>query len=156
MKLKPTSLVFYTLGGKNNSVPVIEDSVMEDEDGNLFGAYSKKSWAAMGTPEKPMWVGEVEGVVRNIELANTTSPKMIDKSQFIDMLDVLPPVRWVRNAVVETFQISEKITYNITSIYGRIGEVYMTYDGPCNASQQEVEAKFLAFYNQLQSQKVGA
>ena len=53
-----------------------------------------------------------------------TPPVEVTEERFWDMLEVLPPCRWVHNHNHETFYVSERITMNIVSHFIRIGKRY--------------------------------
>jgi len=51
-------------------------------------------------------------------------PTEITEERFFDMLEVLPPAKWVRYKGEESFHVCELITGNIGSIFVRIGKRY--------------------------------
>jgi hypothetical protein len=50
--------------------------------------------------------------------------KEITEERFLDMLNCLPPSRWIRGADVETFHVCERLTENYVSWFIRIGDQY--------------------------------
>jgi hypothetical protein len=52
------------------------------------------------------------------------APVEINEERFMDMLEILPPAKWVRYAEEESFHVSERIAGNIVSIFVRIGKRY--------------------------------
>lgn len=53
-----------------------------------------------------------------------SAPVEINAATFHEMLGVLPPVGWRRDAEAESFKISELTAGTVTAIYARIGDRY--------------------------------
>ena len=51
-------------------------------------------------------------------------PQRITEEEWMDALESLPPMRWVRSNGFESFCFMEAITCNIHSIYARLGDTY--------------------------------
>jgi len=56
------------------------------------------------------------------------APSEIDKERFFDMLEVLPPVNWVRHDNSESFKMLERSSGDITGIFVRIGSRYFSME----------------------------
>lgn len=56
-----------------------------------------------------------------------TDPEEITAERFQEMLNILPPVGWRNTSNGEVFRMSEHLAGNITSIFVRIGERYVTF-----------------------------
>jgi hypothetical protein len=52
------------------------------------------------------------------------APVEINEERFMDMLEILPPAKWVRHVEEESFHVCERIAGNIVSIFVRIGKRY--------------------------------
>lgn len=65
-------------------------------------------------------------------------PKEVTEERFWDMLEVLPPVSWVRFAGEETFKLSERTIGNITLICARIGQKYYEYQGDIRTDHNDI------------------
>ena len=61
------------------------------------------------------------------ETAFNAEPVEITESQWHDMLGVLPPVAWQRDANGESFKLSERTTGAITAIYVHLNKRYFTF-----------------------------
>lgn len=53
-----------------------------------------------------------------------TDPKEITEERFLEMLNVLPPMKWRRDVSTESFMISEFLQDDLVMIFCRIGEKY--------------------------------
>lgn len=49
-------------------------------------------------------------------------PVEITEERFMEMLEILPPGKWVRYSEEESFHVTERISGNIVSIFVRIGD----------------------------------
>lgn len=58
------------------------------------------------------------------DAAHIEAPKRISRAQFHEMLEVLPPLDWMRRGSSESFKISEMKSGSITSIFYRVGNTY--------------------------------
>ena len=55
-----------------------------------------------------------------------TGPERIDRERWDELLDVLPPCRWIRRDTTESFHISEALTGNLYRHCVRVGDCYFT------------------------------
>lgn len=58
----------------------------------------------------------------------------IDEPTYIEALECLPPLDWVRKGYAESFKMSERITGNTTWIYCRHGERFFRFYGDVRSS----------------------
>ncbi len=70
-----------------------------------------------------------------------SDPVEITKDKFIEMLEVLPPMKWRSGGGAESFMLSEFTTGRITGIYCRIGKRYYSFLGICTLTHDEIVAK---------------
>lgn len=68
-------------------------------------------------------VAEFEQMQRDKYL--TGKVHVIDKEHWWEMLEILPPLRWERERVVETFMMSEFLVSSFTEQYGKLGDKYI-------------------------------
>ena len=85
---------------------------------------------------------ELEGHAK-YEAAFVTGPKRIDEKRFWYLLEVLPPCRWTRWSVSESFHVSEAVAGNIVTWAVRIGERhvnprYYELDRPATTTHAEL------------------
>jgi hypothetical protein len=59
-----------------------------------------------------------------------TAPQEIDRAQWVEALEILPPDCWERRGPFESFQCCERFRGRITSTYLRRGMRYWTFRGP--------------------------
>ena len=107
--------VFYQPGK-----PGIIDLAIE-RNGVLTGGYSGETLEAVQVRYPGAQVGELGPVCAASEDMFKVRPVKITEERFIEMLDVLPPVGWVRKDGCETFKLSERTSGNITAIFAHIG-----------------------------------
>jgi hypothetical protein len=79
------------------------------------------------------------------EETTCTQPEEITKEKFIEMLEVLPPMKWNNRGYDETFMMCEFWTGRITGIYCRIADRYFTFLGICTLTHSEIVRKCLEF-----------
>lgn len=63
--------------------------------------------------------------------------KEIGEARFIDMLEVLPPAKWVSYGEEESFHVCERIAGNIVSIFVRIGKRYFEMQDEASLSHAD-------------------
>lgn len=60
-----------------------------------------------------------------------SDPQPITEERFIEMLEVLPPQRWLRGRIAgvfcESFELCEHLSGRVTSVYVHIGGNYFEY-----------------------------
>lgn len=67
-----------------------------------------------------------------------SEPEQITEERFDEMLNILPPCRWVRGYGVESFYLSERLAGNIVSIFCRIGKTYWSFNAPASVGHDEI------------------
>ncbi len=111
---------FYKPGATN-----MEDVAVQKLGGFWFGGYGGKSRAAI-LEETGAELTEIDVAVAAIDKAQRetlcTGPARITYATFMEMLEVLPPQRWMRGGHSEFFHISEHIGGPYVSWYARVGE----------------------------------
>lgn len=55
----------------------------------------------------------------------TNEVTFITREQYWEMLEILPPLNWIRGDSYETFHMSEFMTGNYTEQYGQKGDIYI-------------------------------
>ena len=113
--------VFYV----PNECCIIDTAV--NRDGTLRGQYSGETLDQIRLRYPNAEIGEWDIVYAAAEEACKTEPSEITEDKFLEMLNVLPPVRWVRQGGAESFKLSERYYGSITAIYARIGKRYFTF-----------------------------
>lgn len=76
----------------------------------------------------------------------------ISINRYTDMLEVLPPLRWVSSSGNTTFMLSERFTNNITDIYAKIqvGDDkyrYFTFRDEDTLTHRQIVEKVMIFIN---------
>lgn len=111
--------VFYVKATANKSMTSI-DFVRETSDGQLVSQIRGLTQAEL-TQERGQEVlmTDLASYTDMAEDSYTTQPEQITEREFIDALNMLPPMRWGRHLGLESFRRSEFYSGNITSIYAR-------------------------------------
>jgi len=73
--------------------------------------------------------------------AARTDPVEITDQEYIEALEVLPPLDWHGGRGKESFKSSEFFVSNITSIYVNLGTRYFTFRDVATLSHQEIMSR---------------
>lgn len=76
--------------------------------------------------------------------AMATEPVKITEEKYIEMLEVLPPMKWRNGGGAQTFMMCEFLSGNITGIYCNIGDRYWSFNGPATLTHDEIVQKCMA------------
>jgi len=68
-----------------------------------------------------------ESALDQIEALTKRAPILISAERFMEALECLPPVNWVREGSTQSFKMSERINGRVTSIYVRLGSEYFEF-----------------------------
>ena len=129
------SKVFYKPGER-----WVYDSVVV-RDGKEVGEFCNQTLEQAKAKEPDLICIEKEECVRQI-VANVTRPAQeISAETFKEMLDILPPCAWVRQASSESFHMSEFDVFDVTGIYVRIGRRYFVLRDTYKLAHDERIAK---------------
>ncbi|MCI0230694.1 UNVERIFIED_ASMBLY: DUF1419 domain-containing protein [Cronobacter sakazakii] len=103
------------------------DIVCLDPDSNTpptsddyFGLYSKISFSDFQSEYPNIVILTGEEMSTKIYEAAKKPVSEISINRYTDMLEVLPPLRWVSSSGNTTFMLSERFTNNITDIFAKI------------------------------------
>lgn len=91
------------------------------------GLYSGESLDQMRKRYPNIQLQDLDEVVEQQETALRTAPSMITEEQYVDALEALPPVNWVRLGNTESFTFSERHSGRITTIYARVGKTCWSF-----------------------------
>lgn len=87
-------------------------------------------------PDAEIW-GFLDAVTHQ-ENAMISAPVEITEDRFIEMLEILPPVHWVRHGVSESFKMSERTSGSITGIFARIGNRFFEMQNHISMSHEDI------------------
>lgn len=118
--------VFY-MPAKGSTCPEVIDLGNYNNDGEIIGLYSQESLTQLRGRYPDLQVGELNEVIKLKERMLCTPPKAITQSQYLEMLNALPPEGFKVNAEGESFKMSERFSGRITDIFGRVGRNYYTF-----------------------------
>lgn len=117
-----TNQVFFDPCGDNHGL-VIQDNVLS----NGRGKYSGKTLKEYREDHPLMMIIDFDQAYKWIEDYNKSEPEEISEDDFEYMLEVLPPVGWIRRVDCESFKMSERYQDDVTAIYARIGQRFFTF-----------------------------
>lgn len=80
-------------------------------------------------------------VLQRVSAAALTAPEEITEAEFIDALNCMPPCHWRRANGAESFQMSERYTANITTVYVRLGTRYFKWRDEMGTAHDTLAAK---------------
>lgn len=137
MERNPDLLIWWKLP---SGMPQCIDGVCTDSDGIKRGIYSGETLEQIGKRyANPVITTIAEYNVAH-ESAWTTKPERITEEQYIEMLEVLPPLDWEHGKGWECFKLVERISGSITSIYARVGAEYWSFRGRDDMSAADIIA----------------
>lgn len=137
-KLSPESVFFYVL---DSGMPQALDVVLVDEAGNKFGMWSRDSESEIKSRYQGVSIIPVSEFVDMQNKACLTEPVQITEERFIEALEVMPPLHWVRRGADESFKFQERYSGNVTSIFVRLGKEFYTFNGMDNMTHDAIIAK---------------
>ena len=105
------------------------------------GVYSKMSLAEMQAEHSGIVIGNFDTVVREQDAYWIKPPVEITHERFDEMLNILPPVNWANWSLNESFQMSERMAGNVTSIFCRIGTRYFELQDRATISHDVIVMK---------------
>src|SRR5574340_1594421 len=93
----------------------IVDGAILGKDGVYRGQYGGRTLEETAAEYKcPVELQDTDVAWKAHQDARLTEPVEIDKARFWEMLEILPPCRWVRGDSSESFHMSEHTTGNVT------------------------------------------
>lgn len=117
-----TNLYFYIPGRftPQDIVCIKPESSTPPTSDEYFGLYSKKSLREYQAEYPDVMILSWEEVAQEVLQAAKKPVTEISFNRYTEMLEVMPPLRWVSSGENTTFMLSERFTDNITDIFARI------------------------------------
>jgi hypothetical protein len=99
---------------------------MIDDDGKSSICKESLEQVQLRFPGAEIWDFDkaIELKVAHDRAKYSSPPTEISEERWIEMLEVLPPMKWRGKYGSESFMISEALTFDIRSIFCRIGNRY--------------------------------
>ena len=88
--------------------------------------------------------GDFDQIYKRAENSYKSDPVEITEAQYIEALEVLPPVGWTSAKGVESFKMSERLYGLITAIYTRIGKRYFTFNDKISLPADQIADRVFA------------
>lgn len=118
-KPAPVRCVFYATATAQSTMYAI-DYVAENADGQLVSVMDGKTQAELSQEHgREVLIADLDAYALIQENLYKTEPRKITEDEFIQALEVLPPLQWCRHQGVESFRWTEFYSGNITSIFVR-------------------------------------
>ena len=89
---------------------------------------------------------ELGVLAARVEALCCTEPVEIDADRFNYLLEVLPPLGWVRRVGAESFKLSEFTNGRVTCVAVRVGSRYFSFEGVASTPHDECVAKVCAAF----------
>ncbi len=105
------------------------------------GTYSGETLEQMQTRYPGAELLDLAEFVSFKEQALLTAPVEITEDRFIEMLEVLPPQRWIQRQGSESFQMQEHLSGRVTETFCRIGSRYFCFNGIAGMRHEDIVAK---------------
>ncbi len=117
-----TNLYFYIPGSTTpqDIVCMKPESTTPSNNDQYFGLYSKKTLTEYRSEHPGIMMLTWEEVAAQVLLAARKPVTEISFERYTEMLEVLPPLRWVSSGENTSFMLCERFTDNITDIFARI------------------------------------
>ena len=126
-----------------NTLGII-DMAIEREDAVLVGQISKETIEQLAVRYPGVFVDTMDNAIDRQDNAMKSPPKEISEGQFIEALECLPPMGWVRMGSTESFKMGEFTCGRITGIYARLGERYFHLSDVFTLKHEEIITKVQA------------
>lgn len=121
----------------NTSSHLIVDLVDPVTGRGVCGGCDEAELASLHAPAAIARMGLAEAKVA-ARKARITSAEPITAEYFDDMLNVLPPVDWVRRGGIEHFFLSERVYDDIVQYCVRIGDRHWKFQDRAHLTTQEI------------------
>lgn len=117
-----TNLYFYIPGRftAQDIVCIKPESTTPPTSDHYFGLYSKKSLTDYQNEYPDMKLLTWDELTHEIHKSAIKPVTEITHDRYTEMLEVMPPLRWVSSNENTTFMLCERFTGNITDIFARI------------------------------------
>jgi len=107
-------------------------------DPSGVGGYSRKSKAELERQYGKLEIISIAEAVERIEQRACTLPIEVTEAEWDEALNVLPPLKWIRTADVESFRICEPTVATVHATYVRLGKRYFCMNRPRAESHEQV------------------
>lgn len=131
--MQSKTLVFVS--PDTNGCPSVIDEVNPE---NGKGRYSGATEDQLRHQYPMLERRELDEVVVSQENHLRTRPEMIPEDSWMDALEALPPLNWVRTHDRESFAFAERYAGRITTLYARVGNTYWKFMDICTLTHTDI------------------
>ncbi len=149
-----TNMYFYIPGRlmPQEIVCIKPESTTPPTSDHYFGLYSKTTLTEYQNEFPNIKILTWEEVALEVHQAAVKPVTEISLNRYTEMLEVLPPLRWVSSNENTTFMLSERFTDNITDMFAQIhtGEGkfrYFTLRDVDTLTHRQIVEKVMVFIN---------
>ena len=123
--------------------------VLRVEDGKVLTAYGRKTLDEAMRQHPGAEVMPIEAAHEACCDQYRTDPAQCGAERFLEMLEVLPPLRWQRRGASESFMVGEMIYGDIAAIFVRLGRedgepTYWSFNDRVTLGHDEIVARATA------------
>jgi hypothetical protein len=137
--------LFYVPSTRTRINPAIDAAVCID--GKFVGAYTGKTQEELVKGYPGLKLGTKQEYDEQLIDAVRTDPVEITREQYVDALEVLPPMDWQATKGDGSFKMSEFYTSNVTWIYANRGSRYFKFRDVATLTHQQIMDRVSASVN---------
>jgi len=131
---------FY-VPGTEGRVPSIIDVCRTDDQGRTVTYFHGMTLDELRKAHPRAELGNIEDVVRMKEDVLKSEPISITEDQYMDALEVLPPLDYQHKGNGNSFKMVERLSGRITTVYARMGDSYWCFNDVDTITHAEIMAK---------------
>lgn len=132
--MQDTEFVFWF----NPRAPRAVDVVTRDDRGHLIGRYTRQTLEQLASQYPAPMMHTFDEFDEILSATMRTRPMEISRGEWLDALEILPPLNWRNLGAFECFVCSEAITGRMHRIYVRVRDTYWTFIDDRDLSVQRV------------------
>jgi hypothetical protein len=139
-----TELGLY-MPSKDGKAPYFIEPLDLMPDGSFLTRFGDKTVSQMRVHYGPdMKIGTLDEYVELEEAHYRTDPVEITEEQYMNALNILPPVGFAKVDGVESFKFLEATCGRITTIFAQVGKRFFKFDDVCNMPASKIAERINA------------
>jgi hypothetical protein len=126
-----------------NAATIIDFAI--ERGGILRGGFSNETLEQIQARYPGAVLGDLEAFIATKEARLRTEPTPITAEQWMEALEVLPPMKWTGHAGAESFMCAEMFSGRVTDIYCRLiargSQHYYTFRDVVSLTHEQIVAR---------------
>lgn len=122
-------------------IPRLFDVAKPDEAGILRGYYGGKTLDEVQAEHPDATLMSMDALTTAQENALRTEPVQITEEEYMDALEVLPPLDWVIHGRTQSFKFVERFSGAVTSIFAKKNGAHWTFRDVDTLTHEEIMAR---------------